>query len=1085
MGPWRQGPIALISFEERHMQGMLEKLRRDALNMPERVVYDFLDCQSEPYAHNAVTMAQLYHRAMNMAAELKRRGAQKGDRAIIFSLQDAGTVYAIFGCMLAGVVFTVIPPPIDPGKLTRFISVLKSCGAKFLISNAAMEKTSDTDVKGPLLRRAFFQAVSLRRIYTDQLPEYDGPELFCEHQPDDLLYLQYTSGSTSDPKGVMVTYGALNACIDQCKLHFDFTVGDHNLASWVPFYHAIGLLLSLFLPLIADHGIAYLIPTLQFIARPTIWLKIMSDYRINITGAPNSAYDICSQLISKEAAGEYDLSHVTHLINGSEFVHIRTVDRFCELFGLSKDVFAVGYGLSECVCVATLGSNDFRCITIDPAAYAEGRFVPSEHGGKAIVGVGRPTPEMTVLAVRPDGSPCAAGEIGEIYISGPSVCVGYWKTPEETQRFSATVKGLPGTFYRTGDMGVMHDGTLFLTGRCKEMIVIGGRNIYPGDITLLLHEQGLELPGDAIAVFALSTEGGEKPVLCAECGNGADFPALAAQINHIAADGLGFSFYNVAFVAIGALPRTDNRKLKTLAVRDAYEENRLPLLFSTGLSPGQEGTEEAEIDLSAEMNDQEMRGAVRALFQQMLKQQDFSDEDSFLELGGDSLRMMELLCCLEQRLNITVDLRKIVAHPCVSGVAAYVQRLLSGAEIQLELNLWDECRLDDSITPESEYTLQPEQCRNIFLTGSTGFLGAYLLSSLLEQRREDDVIVYCHARAQDEAAAMERIIKNMQAYSCWKEEYRHHIIPVPGDLELPGLGIEPALYSRLTQEADMVIHNGAMLNFILPYERMKGANVLGTAECLRLACSGRAKYFHYISSYSVYDTLHQLDKTVLESDPLSSPEGYFLGYSETKWVAEKLVGIARQRGLRANIYRPGDITGDLKNGMWKLEDLISRSIVGCIQMAAVPQIDINLHLTPVDFVSDAIVAIAFQSPGVNKAFNIINQNTLPLRQIHQLIGRAGYRATELPYGEWRQRLLDCPADQNVLRILSCLFADAPETGVGLVERFGSRQPHYDCHNTESLLAGTGIICPPVDGDMIDSYLNSFRERGYIKAPAAS
>ena len=211
------------------MQGILEKLRRDARENPNRAVYNFLDCETEPFGQNVVTMGQLHARATDIAADLKRKGAKRGDRAIILSMQDAGTVYAIFGCMLAGVVFTVIPPPIDAGKFARFVSVLKSCGPRFLISNEGMERSSDTKVTAPLLRKAFFQAVALRRVYTDRTERYEGPEIFCGYGADDLVYLQYTSGSTSEPKGVMVSYGNLTACIDQCRELFDFTVGNLSL----------------------------------------------------------------------------------------------------------------------------------------------------------------------------------------------------------------------------------------------------------------------------------------------------------------------------------------------------------------------------------------------------------------------------------------------------------------------------------------------------------------------------------------------------------------------------------------------------------------------------------------------------------------------------------------------------------------------------------------------------------------------------------------------------------------------------------------------------------------------------------------
>lgn len=1066
------------------MQGILEKLRRDARENPNRAVYNFLDCETEPFGQNVVTMGQLHARATDIAADLKRKGAKRGDRAIILSMQDAGTVYAIFGCMLAGVVFTVIPPPIDAGKFARFVSVLKSCGPRFLISNEGMERSSDTKVTAPLLRKAFFQAVALRRVYTDRTERYEGPEIFCGYGADDLVYLQYTSGSTSEPKGVMVSYGNLTACIDQCRELFDFTVGNHNIASWVPFYHNIGLIAALFIPLIPDHGVSYLIPTLQFLAKPTVWLKVLSDFRVNITAAPNSAYDVCTRLIGEEDAKHYDLSHVTHLVNGSEFVNLRTVEKFCGLFHISRNAFAPGYGLSECVCIATLASGEFRSVEIDREGYAKGRFAPVPSGGKAIVGVGRVPSGMRIVAVRADGSPCGPDEIGEICLSGENVCGGYWKNPEETKRFETEIPGHPGRFYRTGDMGALYDGQLYLTGRIKEMIVVSGKNIYPSDITLLLHEQGLAPAVDAVGVFSVESEGGERPVLCAECGGETDFRSLAAEINRAVAGSFGFSFHDTVFVEAGSLPRTDNRKIKTHAIKEAYEAGRLKILYSTRRSGAeQEPPAPRPRAVSADASEEELRAVVRAAFSRAAPGVGFSDEDSFLEIGGDSLQMMELLCGLERDLGISIDLREMAAAPTVAGIAGYLRRVRTGEGPGEKPDLRKECVLDESIRPEAPYTTPPEECRSIFLTGSTGFLGAYLIRSILERRAGSDPVVYCHVRAKDPAAGLERIVANMKDFCCWKEDYRDHIVPVTGDLNLPNLGLDKFTYRRLADEIGLVIHNGALLNFVYPYRQMKRTNVTGTAECLRFACTGRPKYFHYISSYSVYDTPGQFGKTVAEDDPLLSPEGYFLGYSETKWVAEKLVGIARERGLRAAVYRPGDITGTLRDGVWKLEDMISRSIVGCIQMGAVPDIDVNLHLTPVDYVSDAVVAIAFQSGSDGRAYNIINQNLMPMNQVGRLMRRAGYRVETLPYDEWCVRLAACPAEENALRILSCLFTDRRAEGESLVDRFGKRQPRIRTDNADRMLRGTGVSCPPVDAALLKSYLNYFRRCGYIGAPA--
>ena len=803
-----------------------------------------------------------------------------------------------------------------------------------------------------------------------------------------------------------------------------------------------------------------------------------------MTAAPNSAYDVCTKLVSEEQAKEYDLSHVTHLINGSEFVNLHTVERFCKLFSIPTSAFAPGYGLSECVCVATVASQDFQSVCVDDAAYREGRFCPVEQGGKPIVGVGRYAGDTQIVAVRPDLTPCDPDEIGEICISGSTVCQGYWQNPQESERFQTRIPGYEGLFYRTGDMGQMYHGQLYLTGRIKEMIVISGKNIFPSDITLLLSDQGVDLAMDAVTVFSLQQDSGEKPVFCCECAPQQDFAALAAKINHLVSDHFGFSFYDMVFVPTGSLPRTDNRKVRTLAAKAQYEEGTLPILYrtKTNAQSQEKAPKSLQISLSPSSEEGEIVQAVHSLFQQLLPQKQFGEEESFLELGGDSLRMMELVCSLEQSLGVSLDLREIIAAPTVLGVAGYLKRVLRGEVQGRRLSLRDEAFLDPAIVPQGEYTCAPEACDQILLTGSSGFLGANLIRSLLEQRKGRPITVYCHLRAKDAADGMVRLEKNMRHFGCWKEEYRSHLVPVLGDLNLPRLGMDPQTYADLAKRIQVVYHNGAVLNFVFPYEQLKRTNVTGTQECLRFACAGQPKYFHYVSSYSVFDTPDHFDQKVLESDPLENPDGYFLGYSQSKWVAEKLVNIAQSRGLKAAIYRPGDITGALKNGIWNLGDLISRALVGCVQLGYAPKMNVQLPLTPVDFVSDAMVHISFQKECIGKAFHLLNKQMMPLEQMVALINKAGYPLQTISYEEWCQRLTACSVQENVLRILSNLFTDQRTQGERLADRYGSHQAQLDTTNADALLSGSGISCPPVNEKMLRSYLTYFQSCGYLPKP---
>jgi len=1068
------------------MDNILEYLYHGATNDPERVVFNFLDCSKEPFGMQQITIRQLYNKSRDMAATLKSRGARKGDRAIIFSMQDAGTIYAILGCMMEGVVFTVIPPPIDESKLSRFISVLNSCQPKFLISNYTLEHESKRSITKTLLKKAFLRVISLKRIYTDQVAEHTEYVVSRVFQKNDLVYLQYTSGSTSEPKGVMVTNGNLASCINDCKEAFDFTRGN-NIVSWVPFYHNIGLLITIFITIVAKHGATYFIPTLQFLQKPTVWLKAMSDFKVNATVAPNSAYEVCTKLISKEEAKKYDLSHVNLLINGSEFVYSHTIDSFCELFSIPKSSFTAGYGLSECVCVVALSPLSYKCQKIDVNEYLSGRFIITENKNhKLVVSLGQPLSGLNVLAVKENGSPCAENEIGEIYLQGDSVCQGYWKNPEETKRFHTTVTGFDGFFYRTGDMGIMFKGELYLTGRLKEMLIVNGKNIFPSDVSLLLQQHCPTLSKEAISIFSIQTDKKEEPILCLESDE-CLFAPLVRDINRVVARAYNFSFNDIVFVQKNTFPRTDNRKVKVNAIKRLYEQNKLAVLYSTKKSHPNESdllTAINDAQLSANSSIEEIRTCVRNVFQSFVGYIAFDDHTNFTDLGTNSLTVVEMLNKIEGQSGIEINIRQIASSLTVNDLSHHIQLVLRG-EKPNQTNLSTECILANDIWPQHNYLLQPEQCHNIFLTGSTGFLGAYLIRALIKQSKTKNLTIFCHARAENQQKALERIINNMQFFHCWEDTFKDKIVAVPGDLKKPRLGIEERLYLKLCNTIDAIYHNGAILNFLFSYDHLKQTNVNGTIECLRFACTGNPKYFHYISSYSVYDNPSHFNKIGLESNSLTSSDGYFLGYSETKWVAEKLVSEAAARGLRTTIYRPGEITASLTEGIWKLEDIISRTIVGCIQMGAAPNIDISLPLTPVDYVSDAIVYISRQTKALGKCFNIVNKSHTSIRSMSEVIKKSGYNLELLPYTEWTEKLVAASFEENALSILSRLFVDKRKAGESLIERYGSMQARIDTSNTDELLEGSGISCLPLDEAVFRKYLVMFSKMGYISFSSSS
>ena len=473
---------------------------------------------------------------------------------------------------------------------------------------------------------------------------------------------------------------------------------------------------------------------------------------------------------------------------------------------------------------------------------------------------------------------------------------------------------------------------------------------------------------------------------------------------------------------------------------------------------------------------------VQSVFARVLKIDNFSLTDSFLELGGNSLMGYELLNSMEEKFHVKLDLREILLDSSVMGITNYISSMLVGDKtIRKRKDLTSECVLDPSIAVDKPYEKTVPQCSRILLTGATGFLGAHLIGSLIRQHQNEDLRIYCLIRAESDEAAKKRLIKKMKELGCWRESYEKYIWPVCGNLSSERLGVAPSVWKFLTEEIDTVIHNGALLNFVFPYDFLKQTNVNGTIETLRLACEGTPKYYHYVSSYSVFDTPENLGKHVSEDDPLNNAKGFSLAYSETKWVSEKLVNIAKERGLQAVIYRPGDIVG-AADGIWAVEDMVSRTITGIIQMKCVPRSTYCMQMTPVDYVGEAIACISRKPEAIGQAFHIINPRPTSLNHLAAMIRRCGYTLRNIPFVVWRKMLKDADETTNSLVLLECLFEQGTEQNPGFLRHFVGKNTTYDTRNTQLLLNNSGITCPQITTKMVKAYLKYFVKLGVIERP---
>ena len=1063
---------------------LVERLRRLVNERPDHVLYRFLTYISERDAWEIqdITASSVWQHALGIARTLKEKKVERGDRVVIFSMQDETTIYSIYGCVLAGVAFTIIPPPIDEGKVERFISVVKSCAPRALISNYRKERSANGggSLTKRLLSEAFAKTVRMHRIYADRVEPDRNESLIIVPKQEDLIYLQYTSGSTSEPKGVCVTRRNLEKQLEQCDHAGDFNEG--RLGSWVPFFHNLGLVVTIFMPAIMRAATVYFLSTTQFLNNPRLWVRMLSEFSLNLTVGPGSAYDACTRLFTPEEAKQYSLSHMTHLMNGSEYISAESVHRFNELFGLRPNAMAPGYGLAENVCLASFCMQDYRELHLDHAAFQDNRIVFSDDAdAKPIVSIGTPVRDLTIAVGNPKtGAVYPELKVGEIFIAGDSVAKGYWGEHPANKNFHQRLHGYDMDFYKTGDLGFLYQGHVYLTGRIKEMLIVNGHNIYPSDLHAAIRVRIPALSGSSVGFFSFNDGTKERLIAVIESSSEADFAGLIARINTVIFERFGFSFYDILFVPYNSLPRTDNNKLQMGKTRKLYENGRLPLLYSSRtfrLSNAQHSGN--IIERSFDKAD-EILLQVKSIFEHVLKVEQYSMHDTFLELGGDSLMGFELLTRMEEKFHIKLDLREILQDSSVAGITEYIHGVLSGKRSASKpVNLKEECVLDEGIRVRRPYPAPVEDCRKILLTGGTGFLGAHLIASLIRHYPKDGLEIHCLVRAKSTEHAKQRLIDNMKHYHCWEDSYEPYLYPVMGDFTAAQLGLSDPIYTFLSNRIEIVIQNGAMLNFVFPYEYLKATNVDGTVRTLQFSCDGRPKYYHFISSYSVYDTPDHLGKRVYENDPLKTCKGFSLAYSETKWVSEKLVGIAKRRGLKATIFRPGDIVGS-SNGIWEVEDMVSRMIVGAIQMKSIPRTSYCTQMTPVDYVAEAIAYISRRPEAAGECFNVINPKPLSIRELIFHIRRMGYPIQYLPFLIWRKRLKKSSAEDNALAMLECLFEFGSENNPGILRHFTGRNTVYDTSHTDLLLNGTGISCPPVNRKMIAAYLRYFEKLGYIK-----
>ncbi|AUX48181.1 peptide synthetase [Sorangium cellulosum] len=658
-------------------------LRRRAEQRPSGHAYTFLlDGEADA---RAMTYGELDLRARALAAELQA-GARAGERALLLVPPGLDFIAAFFGCLYAGLVAVPVPLPQRKRGLLRVLAIVRDCRPSVVLTTEAFLGAVAMLRDDPSLAElSHLRCVAVDTVRDGQGDAWRAPRVTAET----LAFLQYTSGSTGTPKGVVLTHGNLlrnELMIQRAFAHTEESV----IVGWLPPHHDMGLIGNILQPLYVGVPCIQLSPE-HFLMRPRRWLDAISRYRATTSGGPNFAYELCVGKIPPDQREGLDLGSWQVAFNGAEPIRTATLDRFADAFapaGFRRAAFYPCYGLAEATLLVTGGAADAPPIVraVDRAALSQGRavFDPRDpEAGLSLVGCGGSPAGDEVLIVDPETHrPCDGEHVGEIWVAGASVAQGYWERPEETaQTFEARLCTGEGPFLRTGDLGFVSRGELYVTGRLKDLIIVRGRNLYPQDIELTAEESHPGLRAGGGAAFSVDEGGEERVVIVQELGRravtSADPAEIGAAIERAVADRHEVGVHAVVLIKPGSLPRTTSGKVQRRACRGRFLDGTLDAVWqSTRVDHAARAGVEAGI---AEPPETALEAALAGIWAEVLGRARVGRNEEFLSLGGDSLRAMQVSGRVSEAVGVDVGPAQLFESTTVAALAAWIEARQGGA----------------------------------------------------------------------------------------------------------------------------------------------------------------------------------------------------------------------------------------------------------------------------------------------------------------------------------------------------------------------------------------------------------------------
>lgn len=997
-----------------------------------------------------LTFPALEQRAAMVAAALRARVGE-GERVLVMLAPGPDYTVSILACAVAGVIAVPVPPPepgAPPAALAGVVGIVKDCAPALLLCEPVLA--------GAMAGWPAAISALPRAIFGD-LAAGEAARNAWEVSPGAVCVLLYTSGSTGQPKGVALTQA--NLIHAAWAMAADARLGSGStFCVWLPGHHVSGLFSGIVLPLVAGGNLVGF-PVRSFVEKPARWVQAIDRYRVTVTGAPTFAYELVARATTPAQSQGLDLSCVEIAVIGGEAVRSEVIDGFTGRFagnGLRGTALYTMFGLTEAAMISTgsgYGHGAGReWIDRDGLQEGKARPVPAGHAAaRASIASGFPLPGHEVMTVDPDSRAVQPDRVvGEVWIGGPAVGAGYWNNDAATEdTFRAYTQDGRGPFLRTGDLAYIAEGQFHVVGRLKEMIIIRGLNFYPDDLEATLRRADGRLASARLASFA--AEIGQQEVLAIAIELPED-RTLDAAIRRAITTDHGIRVGVLVHVPAATIPMTPTGKV---------QRRRCAQLVASGAWASAATTPDGTIETApfdrvsfAAMDEAGKRQAALAVLRQLVAKLTgfpeamMANDRPLPEFGFDSISTVRFVLALEDRFGRTITAAQLRDGLSMDLLADFCSGMARPAPVAV---------LTPPILPADivPATAAPRGPQTVLLTGGTGFLGAFLLRELLIQT---EARVCCLVRAGSPAAGHGRLVGKLKDIGAWDERFAPRIEVVQGDLGLPRFGLDEAAFAALGRGLHAIYHNGASVDFVSSYPRLRAANVEATLDCLRLAATGVVTPLHFTSTLAVFNSPARIGMpSIGEADHLSDPDRLLGGYAQSKWTAESLLAQAAQRGLPVSIYRAGFIGGDSRTGYWNQEDFLCRLIRGSIQLGLYPDIDMEMPFVPVDAAARAIVALSRRPASGQGIFHLLAAEPLSFRRLMAETLAAGYRLAPVPYERWLLILRDAlPPENDLFAVLPFLIEPGPggETVLDLFVRH--EQPEWLADATRLHLARAGL-----------------------------